>query len=90
MVATVSPSHEYYEETTSTLRYADQAKSIVNRVRVNEDDRAKIVKNLQQQVNELQDELSHSMALARYFGHLFGDDDSLIDAYVCCWCPCLN
>jgi hypothetical protein len=37
MVATVSPAADNFEETLSTLRYADQAKKIVNngpRVRV--------------------------------------------------------
>jgi kinesin family protein 14 len=41
MLATVSPANIHLEETLATLRYAGQARTIVNRVRVNEgqDDR---------------------------------------------------
>jgi hypothetical protein len=36
MIATVSPSAFNYEETMSTLKYADRAKQIVNKPVVNE------------------------------------------------------
>lgn len=36
MVATISPAFDNYEETLSTLRYADRAKQIVNHAVVNE------------------------------------------------------
>ncbi|KAK1338978.1 hypothetical protein QTO34_019647 [Cnephaeus nilssonii] len=36
MVATVSPAHTSYSETMSTLRYASNAKNIINKPRVNE------------------------------------------------------
>jgi hypothetical protein len=36
MVATVSPVSDNYDESMSTLRYADQAKRIVNHAVVNE------------------------------------------------------
>lgn len=36
MIATVSPAGDNYEETLSTLRYADRAKRIVNHAVVNE------------------------------------------------------
>ena len=42
MVATVSPAADNYEETLSTLRYADRAKRIVNHAVVNEDPNAKV------------------------------------------------
>lgn len=42
MVATVSPSADNFEETLSTLRYADRAKRIVNHAVVNEDPNAKV------------------------------------------------
>ena len=44
MIATVSPSIAHYEETLSTLRYASQARCIVNRARVNEDPNAKLIR----------------------------------------------
>ena len=42
MVATISPSSDNYEETMSTLRYADRAKRIVNHAVVNEDPNARV------------------------------------------------
>jgi len=42
MVATVSPASDNYEETLSTLRYADRAKKIVNHAVVNEDPNSKV------------------------------------------------
>ncbi|RUS70634.1 hypothetical protein EGW08_021601, partial [Elysia chlorotica] len=44
MIATISPSNQHLEETLSTLRYAHQARSIVNRVHINEDPKAKIIR----------------------------------------------
>ena len=44
MVATVSPASDNYEETLSTLRYADRAKKIVNHAVVNEDPNSKVSK----------------------------------------------
>lgn len=43
MVATISPAADNYEETMSTLRYADRAKRIVNHAVVNEDPNAKVL-----------------------------------------------
>lgn len=43
MVATLSPSGDNYEETLSTLRYADRAKRIENHAVVNEDPNAKVL-----------------------------------------------
>jgi kinesin family protein 13 len=37
MIATLSPAADNYEETLSTLRYADRAKRIVNHAVINED-----------------------------------------------------
>ena len=42
MVATVSPASDNYEETLSTLRYADRAKKIVNHAVINEDPNSKV------------------------------------------------
>jgi hypothetical protein len=44
MIATISPAAINYEETLSTLRYANSAKNIVNRAVVNEDANAKIIR----------------------------------------------
>lgn len=47
MVATVSPAASSVEETLSTLRYATQARMIVNAARVNEDVSAKLIRGQQ-------------------------------------------
>lgn len=44
MIATISPANNHMEETMSTLRYATQARSIVNLVKVNEDPNAVIIR----------------------------------------------
>ena len=43
MLATISPAADNYEETLSTLRYADHAKQIVNHAVVNEDPNARVI-----------------------------------------------
>ncbi len=48
MVATVSPASDNFEETLSTLRYADRAKRIVNHAVVNEDPNSKVCLYIQQ------------------------------------------
>lgn len=57
MVATVSPAADNYEETLSTLRYADRAKRIVNHAVVNEDPNARIIRELRQEVDKLKEML---------------------------------
>ncbi|KAH9106860.1 hypothetical protein AeMF1_017639 [Aphanomyces euteiches] len=57
MLAMVSPSSENYDETLSTLRYAESAKKIINRVVVNEDQNAAIIRQLRQQIEDLKAQL---------------------------------
>ncbi|XP_059927516.1 kinesin-like protein KIF13B isoform X3 [Gadus macrocephalus] len=63
MVATVSPSADNYDETLSTLRYADRAKSIVNHAVVNEDPNARIIRELREEVEKLRDQLTQAESL---------------------------
>lgn len=60
MVATVSPAADNYEETLSTLRYADRAKSIINHAVVNEDPNARIIRELREEVEKLRDQLTQA------------------------------
>ncbi|KAJ2802233.1 hypothetical protein H4R20_003359, partial [Coemansia guatemalensis] len=55
MIATVSPAD--YGETLSTLRYASRARHIVNVATVNEDATAKLVRQLREEITELQRQL---------------------------------
>ena len=69
MIATVSPAADNYEETLSTLRYADRAKRIVNHAVVNEDPNARIIRELRSEVEELRKQLDD--AQVRGFNWLF-------------------
>ncbi|XP_076306917.1 kinesin-like protein KIF13A isoform X2 [Tachypleus tridentatus] len=60
MVATISPSADNYDETLSTLRYADRAKRIVNHAVVNEDPNARIIRELREEVEQLREQLKHA------------------------------
>lgn len=62
-VATVSPAADNYEETLSTLRYADRAKRIVNHAVVNEDPNARIIRELRQEVEALKEMLKHATVI---------------------------
>ncbi|XP_051677982.2 stAR-related lipid transfer protein 9 isoform X3 [Oryctolagus cuniculus] len=53
MVATVSPAHTSYNETMSTLRYASNAKNIINKPRVNEDANIKLIRELREEIERL-------------------------------------
>ncbi|XP_078712139.1 kinesin-like protein KIF13A isoform X4 [Lampetra fluviatilis] len=63
MVATVSPAADNYEETLSTLRYADRAKRIVNHAVVNEDPNARIIRELRDEVDKLRSQLNQAESL---------------------------
>ncbi|KAL2103542.1 hypothetical protein ACEWY4_000410 [Coilia grayii] len=55
MVAALSPADINYDETLSTLRYADRAKQIKCNAVINEDPNAKLVRELKDEVTRLKD-----------------------------------
>ena len=57
MIATISPADDNFEETLSTLRYADRAKRIINNAVINEDANAKVIRELREEVDKLRSEL---------------------------------
>ncbi|KAK7489441.1 hypothetical protein BaRGS_00019385 [Batillaria attramentaria] len=63
MVATISPAADNYEETLSTLRYADRAKRIVNHAVINEDPNARIIRELREEVEMLRQQLSAAQSM---------------------------
>ncbi|XP_046878095.1 LOW QUALITY PROTEIN: kinesin-like protein KIF13B [Hypomesus transpacificus] len=63
MIATISPAADNYDETLSTLRYADRAKSIVNHAVVNEDPNARIIRELREEVDKLRDQLTEAESM---------------------------
>lgn len=57
MISTISTASDSYDETLSTLRYADRAKRIVNNAVINEDPNAKLIRNLREELEMLKKEL---------------------------------
>ncbi|XP_061636315.1 kinesin-like protein KIF14 [Phyllopteryx taeniolatus] len=53
MIATLSPARSNVEESLSTLRYAQQARTIINVAKVNEDTNAKLIRELKAEVEKL-------------------------------------
>lgn len=58
MIAAISPADINFEETLSTLRYADSAKRIKNHAVVNEDANARMVRELKAELAQLRSKLS--------------------------------
>lgn len=88
MVATVSPAADNYEETLSTLRYADRAKSIVNHAVVNEDPNARIIRELREEVEKLRVQLTQ--AEVRHLVCPLNPPAGIFSAFpsplICCFC----
>ena len=57
MIANVSPADYNYEETLSTLRYADRAKSIKNQPKINQDPKDALLREYADEIKRLKDEL---------------------------------
>lgn len=58
MIAAISPADINFEETLSTLRYADSAKRIENHAVVNEDPNARMIRELKEELAQLRSKLS--------------------------------
>ncbi|KAG8981948.1 kinesin-like protein Klp8 [Tulasnella sp. 425] len=65
MIAAISPAD--YDETLSTLRYADQAKKIKNKAVVNEDPNAKLVRELKEELEMLRGTAMLAIVIIRLF-----------------------
>ncbi|XP_072282976.1 kinesin-like protein KIF1B isoform X22 [Pyxicephalus adspersus] len=75
MVAALSPADINYDETLSTLRYADRAKQIKCNAIINEDPNAKLVRELKDEVSRLKELLR-----AQGLGDII-DIDSIEDSF---------
>jgi kinesin family protein 3/17 len=53
MVACLSPADNNYDETLSTLRYANRAKNIKNKPKINEDPKDAMLREYQEEINRL-------------------------------------
>ncbi|KAG5186169.1 kinesin family member 17 [Tribonema minus] len=64
MVAAVSPADYNYEETLSTLRYANRAKNIKNKPKINEDPKDAMLRQYKEEIEALKKALQEQMARA--------------------------
>ncbi|XP_046435155.1 kinesin-like protein KIF3A isoform X1 [Neodiprion virginianus] len=60
MCANISPADMNYDETISTLRYANRAKNIKNRARINEDPKDALLRQFQVEIEELRKQLEEN------------------------------
>ena len=61
MIANVGPADYNYDETLSTLRYANRAKSIKNKPKINEDPKDALLRQFQEEIEKLKAQLSDSV-----------------------------
>jgi len=62
MIAALSPADYNYLETLSTLRYADRAKSIKNKPRINEDPKDAMLREYENEIETLKKMLKDMQA----------------------------
>nr|XP_040143967.1 kinesin-like protein KIF17 isoform X1 [Ictidomys tridecemlineatus] len=62
MVACLSPADNNYDETLSTLRYANRAKNIKNKPRINEDPKDALLREYQEEIKRLKAILAQQMS----------------------------
>lgn len=53
MIACLSPADNNYDETLSTLRYANRAKNITNKPKINEDPKDALLRQYQEEIEKL-------------------------------------
>ncbi|CAB1120143.1 unnamed protein product [Ectocarpus sp. CCAP 1310/34] len=64
MVAAISPADYNYEETLSTLRYANRAKNIKNKPKINEDPKDAMLRQYKEEIEALKQQLAASLGAA--------------------------
>jgi len=77
MICALSPASINYEETLSTLRYADRAKKIQNKAVINESEQDKIIRQLREEnldLKKLIEDLNKKIMLNN---GVIGEDDKL-------------
>ncbi|XP_059897573.1 kinesin-like protein KIF3C [Gadus macrocephalus] len=66
MVATLGPAPQHYDETLTTLRYANRAKNIQNQPRVNEDPKDALLREFQMEIARLRAQLHHRKGRSKH------------------------
>ncbi|GAB1597339.1 kinesin-like protein KIF3A [Argonauta hians] len=62
MIANIGPADYNYDETISTLRYANRAKNIKNKAKINEDPKDALLRQFQQEIEELKKQLEDNVS----------------------------
>ena len=63
MVANIGPADYNFDESISTLRYANRAKNIKNRAKINEDPKDALLRQFQKEIDELKKRLQEGRPL---------------------------
>ena len=63
MVANIGPADYNFDESISTLRYANRAKNIKNRAKINEDPKDALLRQFQKEIDELKKRLEEGRPL---------------------------
>lgn len=74
MVACLSPADNNYDETLSTLRYANRAKNIKNKPRINEDPKDALLREYQEEIKKLKEILAQQMSPSNLAGGCLGEE----------------
>ncbi|XP_076582701.1 kinesin-like protein KIF14 [Chaetodon auriga] len=83
MIATLSPAGSNVEESLSTLRYAQQARTIINVAKVNEDTSAKLIRELKAEVEKLRAAQMSSQGIEPERVRLFQQEISALRSKLC-------
>ncbi|VDO72018.1 unnamed protein product [Haemonchus placei] len=78
MIACISPSDNNYDETLSTLRYANRAKNIKNKPKINEDPKDALLREYQEEIERLK-----AMLAPGANGKVFGCAEFLLPKSSC-------
>lgn len=62
MIANIGPADYNYDETISTLRYANRAKNIKNKAKINEDPKDALLRQFQEEIKELKKQLEQGIS----------------------------
>nr|XP_057929608.1 kinesin-like protein KIF14 [Doryrhamphus excisus] len=83
MIATLSPAASSVEESLSTLRYAQQARTIINVAKVNEDTSAKLIRELKAEVEKLRAAQASSQGIQPERVRLFQQEITALKNQLC-------
>ena len=78
MMAAIGPADYNYEETLSTLRYANRAKRIKNKPIINEDPKDALIREFQDEITILKKQLEEQMEKFRLLQQAGGTDPEII------------